>query len=371
MLPSDSRRDYRFIAADATPETASRTLRRDPALPTTAAAAMPELSVVVVATDNEQRTALQRLVDATGVARTVLTCDSFPVAAPDPVTKRVPAADPDVILIDVPSGNPDVALRAIELLHQELPDSAIFAIGFLNQPQVVVKAMRAGVREFLERPTTTDELVRAFARTITGQRPRSKRLSERGVHNRQLGQSEYQRVKADLHRKTLNRLDLGKLRRTIEVARVEALILIRKSVNTEAIHFSFTERERLSREILDEVFGLGPREPLVKVNVVQEPRRQPVIKESPRECICEGMHVKVRPTRPDGKPHPHAGKTGRITRFRNCFTDQYWPGPPSAMVRLDSGIEPQGFICVSLGCLEVLPMGPRFGQGVLQFDVPT
>jgi hypothetical protein len=174
-----------------------------------------------------------------------------------------------------------------------------------------------------------------------------------------------------LHRKILARLDLEKLRRTIELARVEALILIRKSVNTEAIHFSFTERERLSREILDEVFGLGPREILLKENVVRSESPRSVITESPRERIREGMQVKVRPTQPDGKPHPHAGKTGRITKFRNCFTDQYWPGPPSAMVRLHSGIEPPGFICVSMECLEVLPTGAKFGQGVLQFDVPT
>ena len=355
MPPSGSRGEHHFIPAASTPETASRTLRRDPVWPATAAAAMPELSVVVIATDNEQRTALQRVVDATGVARTVLTCDSFPVAASDPVTKRVQAADPDVILIDIPSGNPDVALRAIELLHQELPDTAIFAIGNLRSGPQFFKLLQSGASRFLDRPINTNELVRAFARAITGERPRSRRLSERSVHQRQLGQSEYQRVKADLHRKILARLDLEKLRRTIEVARGEALFLIRKSVNTEAIHLSLTERERLSCEILDEIFGLGPPEILLKENVVQEPHRQPVIKESPRECICEGMHVKVRPIRPDGKEHPHAGKTGRITRFINAYTDPYWLGPLSAMIKLDSGIGPQGFIWVSLQCLEVLP----------------
>jgi pilus assembly protein CpaF len=35
-------------------------------------------------------------------------------------------------------------------------------------------------------------------------------------------------------------------------------------VNSEAVPLSFTERERLSREILDEIFGLGPLEPLLK-----------------------------------------------------------------------------------------------------------
>ncbi len=131
---------------------------------------MPELSVVVVATDNEQRTLLQVLVDGTTVARTVHTCATFPVAAADPVARRVRAANPDVTLVDIPADNPPLALRAIELLHQEMPDAAIFAIGSLTQPQVIVNAMRAGAREFIERPTTTTDLLEAFVRLTTAQR---------------------------------------------------------------------------------------------------------------------------------------------------------------------------------------------------------
>ena len=77
--------------------------------------------------------------------------------------------------------------------------------------------------------------------------------------------SDYQQVKADLHRKILDRLDLEKLGKTnSETAREEVLILIRTSINTEAVPLSFAERERLAREILDEIFGLGPLEPLLK-----------------------------------------------------------------------------------------------------------
>src|ERR1700739_3079493 len=77
--------------------------------------------------------------------------------------------------------------------------------------------------------------------------------------------SEYQQVKADLHRKILDRLDLEKLGRTnSETAREEVLVLIRSSVNSEAVPLSFAEREKLAREILDEIFGLGPLEPLLK-----------------------------------------------------------------------------------------------------------
>lgn len=140
---------------------------------------MAELSVVVVATDNEQRTMLQVLVDGTSVARTVHSCASLPVAASDPVTRRVQAATPDVILVDIPPDNTANALRAIELLHQELPESAVFAIGSLNQPQVIVNAMRAGAREFIERPTTTTDLLEAFVRLTTAQR-RVQREGPRG-----------------------------------------------------------------------------------------------------------------------------------------------------------------------------------------------
>jgi pilus assembly protein CpaF len=83
--------------------------------------------------------------------------------------------------------------------------------------------------------------------------------------------SEYQQVKADLHRKILDRLDLEKLGRTTgDSAREEVLILIRGSVNNEVVPLSFAEREQLSREILDEIFGLGPLEPLLKDPTVSD-----------------------------------------------------------------------------------------------------
>src|ERR1035438_8829291 len=107
---------------------------------------MPELSVVIVATDNEKRAVLQVLVDGTSVARTVHTCASFPVPASDPVTRSVRASKRDVTLVDIPTANPALALRPIELLHQEMADAAIFAIGNLNQPQIIVNAMRSEER---------------------------------------------------------------------------------------------------------------------------------------------------------------------------------------------------------------------------------
>src|SRR4029077_2649479 len=70
----------------------------------------------------------------------------------------------------VPADNSTLALRAIELIHQELPEPALFAIGSMSQPQVIVSAMRSGAREFIERPTTTTDLLEAFVRLTTAQR---------------------------------------------------------------------------------------------------------------------------------------------------------------------------------------------------------
>src|ERR1700756_4602454 len=93
----------------------------------------------------------------------------------------------------------------------------------------------------------------------------SRRFRKAMVNLQTFERAEYQQVKADLHRKILDRLDLEKLGRTpSDAAREEVLLLIRNTVNSEAVPLSFAERERLSREILDEIFGLGPLEPLLK-----------------------------------------------------------------------------------------------------------
>jgi pilus assembly protein CpaF len=83
--------------------------------------------------------------------------------------------------------------------------------------------------------------------------------------------AEYQQVKSDLHRKILDRLDLEKLGKTSgDSARDEVLVVIRNAVNSEVVPLSFAERERLSREILDEIFGLGPLEPLLKDHTISD-----------------------------------------------------------------------------------------------------
>src|ERR1017187_6725295 len=140
---------------------------------------MPELSVAIFATDSDQRAVLQVLVDGTSVARTVCSNSTMPAAANDPVIRKTRAFAPDVVLVDIASDGITSTLRTIELLHQELSDAAVFAVGPMTQPQLIVSAMRAGVREYIERPTTTTDLLEAFVR-LTAARRKPGRESSRG-----------------------------------------------------------------------------------------------------------------------------------------------------------------------------------------------
>src|SRR5690349_7728317 len=130
---------------------------------------MLELAVVVISRDSEQRSILQLLVEGTRVARAVQSLSSLPLAATDPVVRRIHDERPDVVLLDLPTSDSASGLRAIEVLHQELPMTAIVAIGSMAQPQVIVSAMRSGAREFLERPANTTSLLEAFVRLTANQ----------------------------------------------------------------------------------------------------------------------------------------------------------------------------------------------------------
>jgi pilus assembly protein CpaE len=97
---------------------------------------------------------------------------NLPVSATDSVIRKTQAFAPNVVLVDIAPDGTAAALRAVELLHQELPDAAVFAIGSMAQSQLIVSAMRAGAREYIERPTTTTDLLEAFVRqTSTRRKP--------------------------------------------------------------------------------------------------------------------------------------------------------------------------------------------------------
>ena len=75
----------------------------------------------------------------------------------------------------------------------------------------------------------------------------------------------YQELKSTVHRDLLNKLDLEKVATVRdERTRAQALAVIQGLVAGLQTPLSGRERERLALEVLDEVFGLGPLEPLLQ-----------------------------------------------------------------------------------------------------------
>jgi len=75
---------------------------------------------------------------------------------------------------------------------------------------------------------------------------------------------QYMRIKTELHKTILEEIDLDNLDRVNrETALRETRGLIQKTLKREDTPLSFSEREKLVDEILHELFGLGPLEPLL------------------------------------------------------------------------------------------------------------
>src|SRR5947207_3294969 len=83
--------------------------------------------------------------------------------------------------------------------------------------------------------------------------------------------AQYLDLRANVHRKLLNRLNLEALAQT-DRSRAEAEIraLLTQLLAEELTPLSLAEREVLFAEVLDDVFGLGPLEPLLRDTTVSD-----------------------------------------------------------------------------------------------------
>ena len=85
------------------------------------------------------------------------------------------------------------------------------------------------------------------------------------LFNREGYTPEYQELKFTLHRKLLDRINLEALSSMAgERVRAEIRAAVAKLVEEEKTPLSLVEKDRVIEEILDEVFGLGPLEPLLQ-----------------------------------------------------------------------------------------------------------
>jgi pilus assembly protein CpaF len=77
--------------------------------------------------------------------------------------------------------------------------------------------------------------------------------------------SSLEKFKTDVHRTLISKLDLEKLSRVnSDQARMAVASMISEIISDQRVPLSFTEQEKIKEELLDEVFGLGPLEPLLR-----------------------------------------------------------------------------------------------------------
>jgi len=78
-------------------------------------------------------------------------------------------------------------------------------------------------------------------------------------------------LKSAVHRELISKLDLEKLMHTPDgMARQQLLGVIHQLLGQPGLPLSAIEREELAQEVMDEVFGLGPLEPLLKDPTVSD-----------------------------------------------------------------------------------------------------
>ena len=125
---------------------------------------MQGIAVAVLTEDREQSVILNTRVESTHVARTVLSHIGLPAGAGDAILRQLQEQRAEIVLVDIAPRNPQRSVRTIELIHASVPNITLFAVGEMNQPLIIVSAMRAGAGEFVDRAASHEALIEAFAR---------------------------------------------------------------------------------------------------------------------------------------------------------------------------------------------------------------
>ena len=89
---------------------------------------------------------------------------------------------------------------------------------------------------------------------------------------RTVGDSVQQQIKTSVHKELIKRVDLDKLAGMQETlaAQQQLFLVIQQIIGEQGVPLSASERDHLAQEVVDEVFGLGPLEPLLKDDTIND-----------------------------------------------------------------------------------------------------
>ena len=144
-------------------------------------------------------------------------------------------------------------------------------------------------------------------------------------------EAEFENLKRRIHGKLVDKLDLSRVGELEgDVLRREIRLVVEHLCDTEDTLLNRSERERLIEEVLDETFGLGPLEMLLK-----EPTISEILINGPKNVYVErrgklektaGHVPRQRAPAADHRPHRVEGRPPR----RRSLPDGRRPSCPTA-----------------------------------------
>src|SRR5437868_12394937 len=117
---------------------------------------MYTIAACILSENPERLVLLQQRLESAQSARIVFGHSTFPAGSGDPIIRRLQDSRAEVVLVDIDPQSSAPAIHAIELVHANVANAAVFAVGAMQDPAVIVAAMRAGAREYLERDATAE-----------------------------------------------------------------------------------------------------------------------------------------------------------------------------------------------------------------------
>jgi pilus assembly protein CpaE len=125
------------------------------------------IKVGIIAPEARAIERLQKDLRATGLATPVFETDKDVLANREELD-RLQNASPEVVLIDVVE--PSAAVETVSVLNRALADPWLLVVSEDNDPQLIIEAVRAGAREFLAQPVSSENLAQSFDRFLTERR---------------------------------------------------------------------------------------------------------------------------------------------------------------------------------------------------------
>jgi len=132
---------------------------------------MHGIAVSILAENPERLAMLQQRIESTQAGHVVFAQASFPASMSDSAIRRIQDSHTEIVLLDIDPQVSGRAIQAIELIHTNV-NGSVFAVGALNDSAVIVAAMRAGAREYLEHDAATESFADALKRFAASWRAR-------------------------------------------------------------------------------------------------------------------------------------------------------------------------------------------------------